>query len=556
MLMDDSEFVGGKAISNAFASFFKSVYDKDYQSASINKQCDIFEVLSIREVQCEDVCEAIRNLKSKRAVGPDNIPSYILKGLVGFLAEPLKTLFNLSLKTNTFPQIWKEAKICPVFKKGNKAEIQNYRPIAILSCPAKIFESVIYKYTYKYVYTKISDKQHGFLTKKSTTTNLCNITQYIAESLDRKNQVDVIYTDFAKAFDKVSHTILVEKMRIEYGFHDNLVEFFSSYLHNRHQRVVVRGYYSDYFVATSGIPQGSNLGPLLFLLFINSLAGKIEHSEILMFADDVKLYKKLRNERDCYLLQQDLNNIYDWSIKHRLHFNIDKCFALSFSRKRCSIHYEYKINKLPISRVTEMKDLGVVFDAQLTFKMHIAEISNRAAKMYGFMVRSCRLFKNIHCIKILYISFVRSILEYCSVIWNPYYEIHKQGIERIQNKFLRYIYYKETGIYQLHIPKLKIMKTYNLKGLESRRIILSILLLHKLLNNQINNPNLLSLIKINVPTHRTRNPLTLHVERACTNYYKNSPVITMCRLYNQIRLYCDIFSISYIGLRNILMEIL
>ena len=127
--------------------------------------------------------------------------------MVGFFAEPLRILFNISLSTNSFPKMWKEVKICPVFKKGNTSDIKNYRPIATLSCPAKIFESIIYKHIYNYVRNKISHRQHGFLKNKSTATNLCNITQYIAEKLDKKCQVDVIYTDFAKAFDCISHKI-------------------------------------------------------------------------------------------------------------------------------------------------------------------------------------------------------------------------------------------------------------------------------------------------------------------------------------------------------------
>lgn len=218
--------------------------------------------------------------------------------------------------------------------------------------------------------------------------------------------------------------------------------------------------------------------------------------------------------------------------------------------------YDYKINGTALARVTDMRDLGVTFDSQLTFKAHISEITNKASKMYGFIVRKCRLFTNIKCIRMLYITYVRSVLEYCSVVWSPYYDNHKYSIEKIQNKFLRYIYYKETGIYRLHIPRAEVMKTYNLSNLESRRKMASIIFLHKLLNNSINDSDLLFNINFHVPSHRTRNPSTLYVDTTRTNYYNNSPIMVMCKLYNKIQNECDIFNISKVGLKKLLINIL
>ena len=190
------------------------------------------------------MCDAVGSLKINKAVGPDNIPAYIIKGMIGFFAEPLRILFNMSIKTGCFPKIWKDVKICPVFKKGDLADIKNYRPIAILSCPAKIFESIMYRFIYSYVCGKVTCRQHGFLKNKSTATNLCFITQFISESLDKKYQVDVVYTDFTKAFDQVSHRILLEKLKYEYGLSNRLVQFFHSYLKGRQQKVFIRGHSS------------------------------------------------------------------------------------------------------------------------------------------------------------------------------------------------------------------------------------------------------------------------------------------------------------------------
>ena len=559
MHFNGEQYSDGKSISNAFAAYFGSVFVGDTNSAAghdIVNDCQSFDVFCLNRIKYEDVCDAVGNLKINKAVGPDGVPSYLYKGMIGFLAEPLRVLFNLSLKTNTFPEIWKEAKICPVFKKDDISDVKNYRPISLLSCPAKIFESVIYKFVYNSVKNKISTRQHGFQNNKSTCTNLCEITQYIAESLDKRYQVDIIYMDFAKAFDRVSHDILIQKLFYKFSFNDDLVNFFKSYLHNRPQRVVVRGHYSDYYYASSGIPQGSNLGPLLFLLFINDLVDKIDHKKVLLFADDLKLYTKISCQMDSNIIQQSLNIIYEWSYDNKLELNISKCFVLSFSRKRAVFEYEYKINGQILVRVEKMRDLGVTFDTQLNFKNHIYDITGRASRMYGFIVRNCKEM-NVLCIKTLYVAYVRSILEYCSIVWSPCYENQKYSIERIQNKFLRYINYKETGIYDLHIQKKNIMRSHNLQTLDNRRKVSSISFLYKLMNNMINSPDLLNQINIYAPVYRTRNPISLYIDKRRTNYYNNSPVINMCRLYNQIRLQFDIWNLCPINkVKSVLYDIL
>lgn len=558
MHLNDMHLVDGESISNAFAAYFSSVYANDLEHSDIHDalgDCQIFDALCLDQIKYEDVCDAVRGLKVNKAIGPDNIPSFVIKGMIGFLAEPLRFLFNLSLKTNTFPQVWKEAKICPVFKKGDSTDVKNYRPISLLSCPAKIFEAILYKFIYNFVKNKISARQHGFLNKKSTSSNLCEVTQYIAESLDGGSQVDVIYTDFAKAFDRISHSILIQKLYI-FGFHDSLVDFFKSYLHNRPQRVVIRGYYSNYFSATSGIPQGSNLGPLLFLLFIDDLVNEVSDTEVLLFADDLKLYARVNNHNDCRFIQQNLDKIYLWSIKNKLNFNIDKCFVLSFSRKKTHFNYEYMMNKRALARVWEMRDLGVIFDTQLTFRSHINDITKRASRMYGFIVRNCKEL-DVVCVRTLYFSYVRSILEYCSIIWSPCYENHKCSIEKIQNKFLRYLHYKEAGLYQMHIPKLEIMKAHNIQTLERRRKVSAIIFMYKILNNMINAPDLLSQINFYAPAYRTRSPLSFYIDNTRTNYYSNSPIIVMCKLCNQIRSQFDLWNLGSVSrLKSMLNEIL
>lgn len=557
MKFNDMEYSNGESIANAFASYFKSVYidndsDDDNDFIKHNVYTHQISVLSVEE---QDIVEAVKTLKINKAIGPDNLPSYIIKGCIDFLIYPLKFIFNLSLSTKMFPDVWKEAKICPIFKKGDKADIKNYRPIAVLPAPAKLFESILYKFIYVSVYGIISQHQHGFMKCRSTISNLSNITQFISEVLDQRSQVDVIYTDFAKAFDTVSHSVLLTRLHREFGFHSNLVQLMASYLQNRKQIVVVGGYFSKPFVATSGVPQGSNLGPLLFLLFIDSITKEINSSRYLLFADDIKIYARIDHVNDCSKLQEDINNIFKWSTSNKLSLNINKCNVLTFTRKKETIIYQYNIGGAVLERVNEVRDLGVVFDSKLTFNKHITSITNKASKMYGFIVRNTRHFTQINCIKQLYVSFVRSILEYASVIWSPHYQCHVYSLEKIQNRFLRYVHFKNTGQYDWNIPKNHILEFCNLQTLEKRRQINNILYLYKLLHADVDDSDFLSLISLNVPSHSTRSLNTFYISGTPhTNIHLNSPLYKICNSYNTIQTNCDIFDVKYKTLRRLLNE--
>lgn len=202
----------------------------------------------------------------------------------------------------------------------------------MLSTPAKVFETIIFKYIYSTVRSSISIHQHGFVKSRSTVSNLISVTQNISEVLDRRGQVDIVYTDFEKAFDKISFVILLDKLDKEFGFHNNLVEFLRSYLYSRVHRVTLKGYKSNLFYPTSGIPQGSNLGPLLFLLYIDSIAL-------------VKLYYEIRSIEDCITLQRDIDKLTTWSIENKLYFNVNKCVVLSYTRKIRTI-FDYSISNV------------------------------------------------------------------------------------------------------------------------------------------------------------------------------------------------------------------
>ena len=320
---------GSDAVVNAFSTYFGSVYinSTPQDNGNFNNGSTSLEYVNIKSISEEDIIEAILKLNNKLTSGVDQIPSFIVKDCRSVFVRPLHMLFNLSLKTSTFPNIWKQARICPVFKKGDPTMVVNYRPISILSNLSKVFESILHKYISNAIKLNISISQNGFMERRSTITNLVTFCQYLSENMDTQIQTDAIFTDFSKAFDSIDHYILLQKLE-KFGMSTSLLELFKSYLWNRYQFVEFQGVRSKYVVPTSGVPQGSNLGPLLFLIFIDDLPGLLNCRKLL-FADDLKLCYKITSISDCHLLQNDIYTLVDWCKHNRLELNIDKCFIIS-----------------------------------------------------------------------------------------------------------------------------------------------------------------------------------------------------------------------------------
>ena len=231
----------------------------------------------------------IKRLRLSKSVGIDNIPAFIIKGCSDIFVPVLKFIFNLSLCQRSFPTLWKQTAVIPVFKKGNRASVNNYRPISILNTFSKIFEFVIYEQVFHYVKSKFNPSQHGFMKSKSTATNLVAYLDFIAPLVHSQRQVDSIYFDFSNAFDLVSHEMLLRKLS-DFGLSAGYVSWFRSYLTSRTSSVRYCGALSTSYAVLSGVPQGSVLGPLLFNIFINDLLGVVKYSNCLLFADNIKIF--------------------------------------------------------------------------------------------------------------------------------------------------------------------------------------------------------------------------------------------------------------------------
>jgi hypothetical protein len=494
-------------------------------------------------ISTDDILRHLLKLKPSSASGDDALPGFILKDCAQILVTPLHFLYNLILTTSVYPCLWKVGKICPIFKSGKKNIISNYRPVTILPHISKVFESIIYSYIYTNVQNVISEHQHGFFRGRSTSTNLSCISHFISAALDKNTQVDVIYTDFSKAFDRIDHNILLNKLR-HFGFSDCLLNLFESYLSDRFCYVNVLGFYSARLVVNSGVPQGSNLGPLLFLLFINDIV-EIFSLNVLLFTDDVKLYSTIRDISDCMRLQSNVDVLYGWCRSNGLPLNRDKCYILSFSRKTKPLMFDYSIGNALLTRCFTFKDLGVTFDAQFTFNEHVDIIVASSVKTLGFIFRSCKRFRSESCLRALYFTLVRSKLEYCSIVWSPIYRRGVDALESVQRKFAKYLLFKLIAEFPPRgTPNSVLYDMANLRSLNMRRNDSFLIFLYKIIHGIINSPFLLSQIYFNVPRANLRSGRFFNVPRAVTNILHRSPLYTACTLFNSNCSECDIFVIS------------
>ena len=540
----------GSDICNLFAKYFGQAfqpYDQVYyKSHNLNNYSNQNFVITE-----EEIFTAMSNLDENKGGGPDGIPSLFVKRCAETLCVPLMLLYNRSLKDCTFPRLWKRAYVVPIFKSGDFNCVTNYRPISKLDIFSKVFESIIHKFLLNNIKSQIILEQHGFFPKRSVESNLVDYSNYILNSMDQQIQVDSVYTDFSKAFDKISHNILIAKLA-EVGVHGDLLRWLTSYIFNRTQIVNVCGHFSEPFTASSGVPQGSHLGPLLFLIYVNDIISCFRHCRFSLYADDLKLYYQIGNITDCYLVQNDLNRLCDYCERNKLVLNTEKCNFISFTRNCHIFEYDYTLKAEKIKNVDHIKDLGIIFDRKMTFSQHVENVVSKANRMLGFILRQCKEFKSVLAMKMLYYAFIHSRLNYASVVWNPQYIVYINRLEIVQNNFLRFLHFKTTGTYNNVISTSFLRRTYNFYSLESRRKQTDVMFLFKILNNLIDSPFLLSNIYFNVQRRNLREHPLFFVQFSRTNLGKNAPLNRIVHLYNSRYANVDLFGTSLNHFKNII----
>ena len=428
-------------VCESFSRYFGSVFEQS-DTPSLIKSSETFATITLNFVTIEQIKNQIDKLDINKGAGPDGIPPVFFKSCKDSILYPLFIIYNnKSISEGTFPAIWKQAQVIPVFKGGDRRIVKNYRPISILSVPGKMLEAIVSDEIFFATKTLISENQHGFFRGRSVVTNLMSFIQNVSDSMSNRKQVDAVYTDFSKAFDKVHHNTLLVKLG-NIGIHGNLLRWITSYIFNRSQCVKINNCSSSYISITSGVPQGSHLGPLLFSLFLYDIPGCFLHSGYCMYADDLKMYKTINSLSDCINLQEDISNLYDYCTRNRLFLNIDKCHYITFSRLHENILFSYHINNSELHKIDSINDLGVILDSKLSFETHIEAITRKAYRNLGFIIRITKSFTNPKSIILLYNSLVRSHLQFASVIWNPFYVKYIERVEKIQMKFVHLLNYK------------------------------------------------------------------------------------------------------------------
>ena len=370
---------GPKLVADTFNQFFFSSYstpevgnsqahpnDQHYHPSS--------PIPSLSQISLDpaDALAAIKTIDSSKAQGPDKIPAKILVECAEQISPSLTDIFNLSLQSGTLPTEWKLANIVPLLKKAPAEKVENYRAISLLSLVSKLLERCILNKIIDHIASNLSYLQFGFLKGRSTTSQLLSVYHKIQEAMDAGIQTDMVFLDFSKAFDSVNHHKLLFKLKL-FGITGKLHDWLKDYLSNRSQQTTVLGATSMPLPVLSGVPQGSILGPILFLIYINDIVEVVHRdSGMVLYADDSKCFRAIKSLNDSLLLQSDLDNLSSWSKSWNMDFNEPKCAIVSFTRKHYPIIQSYSLNGSELRRVNVQKDLGILTTSSMEWSSHVA----------------------------------------------------------------------------------------------------------------------------------------------------------------------------------------
>ena len=449
MLIDNELETDPTKIANGFNSYFSSIAEKLQQNLPFGDD-NFMKYLNtpldhnffFKSVDSNEIIFIIDSLDNKKASGPHSIPTEILKLIKANICYPLKEIINMSFATGVYPDQLKLAKVIPIFKnKGDQLLFLNYRPISLLSNINKIFEKLAYSRLYSFLnlYNCIYELQFGFRAKHSNIHALINLTEMIREALDNSNFACGIFIDLQKAFDTVDHQILLRKMEY-YGIRGIANKWFKSYLSNRQQFVSINGFNSEKQAMNYGVPQGSVLGPLLFLIYINDLHKSIKYSKIHHFADDTNLLvvgKTLKSIQKQ--MNIDLKLLCKWLRANKISLNASKTELVIFRdpKKKTTHELKIKIGGKKLYPCKSVKYLGVFIDCHLNWKVHQTQISPKLSRAIGMLCK-VRYLVSRETLRMVYFGIFSSILMYGSQIWGQ----HNSGVKKLQilqNKALRII---------------------------------------------------------------------------------------------------------------------
>ena len=477
-----------------FVSVFTKDVGRDLPDVSNQVENDIPQ-LSIGE---EGVFKLLHNIKVDKAAGPDELPSRVLQECASEITPAVTAIFQKSVDSGELPEDWRDANVAPVYKKGDGHTPENYRPVSLTCVLSKRLEHIICHHMLNHLdkHQVLTSLNHGFRSGYSCETQLVVTAHDLLNFYDQNRQVDVVILDFSKAFDTVPHRKLLHKLDA-YGIRGPLHTWIGNFLTQRKMNVVVEGEKSHSVHVGSGVPQGTVLGPLLFLCHINDLPERV-NSQIRLFADDCLLYRPINSPQDHQTLQGDLNNLQIWADDWGMKFNAKKCYLLSTKSK--SSHF-YTINDQILKQVQDNPYLGITFSEDLKWKTHINNTSKKANSTLGFLRRNLRHCP-MPCRKNAYLALVRSKLEYGSVVWDPYLKNDIDRLERVQRSAARFI----TGDYKSrHEGCVTNMLTdLDLPSLEKRRRQQRLTFLYKVVKGHVPASNIEHYLRAQRPKRTIR----------------------------------------------------
>ena len=544
--VNGSSITNPQELSNEFNDYFVNIgpklADKITCNQNTNSYMEYLEPLDnginfqMKTITSSNVFSMLSKLSKSKATGLDRISARLLRECPDLIADSLCLIFNHSINSGVFPDEWKCSKVIPLFKQGERHDPNNYRPISIIPVVAKVFERIIYDQVKAFIdENKLFFKsQSGFRSLHSTVTALLEATNDWAYNIDCGNVNAVVFLDLKKAFDTVDHEILVSKLNA-YGIRHGANDWFKSYLSDRTQKSLVNGFLSEDRFISCGVPQGTILGPLLFLLYINDLPNCLKHSHPRMFADDTHLTYSAANVHDIdQNLNQDLKSVSEWLAANKLTLNTSKTeFMLIGSRQRIRTFHSFPtltINETPIKRVDCVKSLGLNIDENLSWNKHIDKISKKIASGIGALKRM-RPFVPSSTLKYIYSSIIQPHFDYCCVVWDNCSKSSADKLQKLQNRAARILTFSS---YDTNADLL--IKKLGWRKLDSQRKIQKVTMVYKSLNGL--NPDYLQPLfnyrnsVINYTLRDTEGKLTVPMPR--TNYLKNSFGYSGAELWNNL----------------------
>ena len=458
------------------------------------------------------------NFKPNKAAGYDDVKPDIMKLAISFIAKPLTHIFNMSFANGTFPDKLKTAKIIPVFKKGDPSSYTNYRPISLLSCFSKILERLMFNRIYSFIsmHDILSHNQYGFRPGHSTELALIDVIDKLCTKLDNKKISVGIFLDLSKAFDTIDHYILLNKLS-HYGIRGTALSWMQTYLTNRHQYTSMNGTNSDLLTLKCGVPQGSILGPLLFIIYVNDISQISYNANVTLFADDTSIFFDDDNIDMLYnTICNELPKFTDWFAVNKLSLNIDKTNYIVFNRGTKykwdrNIHIDGKI----VDHVYKTKFLGVVIDSKLTWHDHISTICKIIARNTGILSR-LKYSVPQHILKTIYQTLVLPHMSYCTIVWSGTSRIHLHPLEILQKRAIRHITKSPTMEHTSTLFKsLKLLKFNDIVKIKlltfahnaQNGILPSNFDLFFILNNQIHSHDTRQFNNLHLPKSRTNTGL-------------------------------------------------